>query len=45
MDSSRKVGSIYAMNFIINLYLILLIGVQTFDMTGLNFGPEKPNRP
>jgi hypothetical protein len=35
MDSSRELTSIYVMGFIINLYLFL-IGVQTFDATGLN---------
>jgi hypothetical protein len=45
MDSSRELASIYAMGFVISLYLILLIGVQTFNVTGLKFSPEEPNRP
>jgi hypothetical protein len=45
MDSSRELASIYAMNSVISLYLILLIGVQTFDMTGSKLSQEEPNRP
>ena len=33
MDSSRELALIYAIGFIISLYLILLIGVQTSDLT------------
>jgi hypothetical protein len=36
MDLFRKLVSIYKIYFIINLYLIYLIGVQT----GLNLGPR-----
>ena len=32
--SSRELASIYAISFIISLYLILLIGVQISDLTG-----------
>jgi hypothetical protein len=31
MDASRELASIYVINFLINLYLILLISVQIFD--------------
>ena len=34
MDSSRELISSYVNNFIINLYLIILISVQTSDMRG-----------
>jgi hypothetical protein len=34
MDSSRELVSIYAIGFVIKPYLKLLIGVQTFDVTG-----------
>jgi uncharacterized integral membrane protein len=45
MDSSRELASIYAIGFIISLYLLLLIGVQTSDVTGLKFSPWETNRP
>jgi hypothetical protein len=45
IDSSRELDFIYAINFVINLYLILIIGVQTSDMTGLKFSHLDPNRP
>jgi len=32
------------MSFIINLYLILLISMQTFDVMGLIFSPSEPNK-
>jgi hypothetical protein len=35
IDSSRKLVFIYSISFIISLYLIFLIGVQTSDVTGL----------
>ena len=35
MDSSRQLASIYAINFVITLHLILLIYVQTSDVTEL----------
>jgi hypothetical protein len=34
MDSSRELVSIYAIGFVISLYLILLISVQISDVTG-----------
>jgi hypothetical protein len=34
VDSSRELASIYAIGFVINLYLILLIDVQTSDLMG-----------
>jgi hypothetical protein len=37
MDSSNELASIYAIGFVIRLYLIFLIGVQTFDVTRLKF--------
>jgi len=37
IDSSRKLVSICAISFVISLYLILQISVQTSDVTGLNF--------
>jgi hypothetical protein len=40
MESSRELASIYAMDFVIKLYLILLIDVQILDMTGLKFSPD-----
>jgi hypothetical protein len=45
MDSSRELASIYVIGFLVRLYLILLIGVQTSDVTGLKFSPEEPNSP
>jgi hypothetical protein len=45
MDSSRELASIYAIGFVVKLYLILLIGVQKSNVTGLKFSPEEPNRP
>ena len=35
MDSSRQLASIYVINFVITLHLILLIYVQTSDVTEL----------
>jgi len=32
------------MSFIINLYLILLISMQTFDVMGLIFSPSESNK-
>jgi hypothetical protein len=40
MDSSYELASIYAMNFIINLYLILLIDIQIFDVIALTEEPK-----
>jgi hypothetical protein len=37
--------SIYVINFVIRLYLIFLINIQTSDITGLKFSPSEPNRP
>jgi hypothetical protein len=45
MDLYRELVSIYAISFIISLYLIFLIGVQISDATGLNFTPKDPNGP
>jgi hypothetical protein len=45
MDSSRELVSIYVISFVISLYLILLIGVQTFDVMGLKFSHPHPNTP
>jgi hypothetical protein len=42
MDSFHK---LYAIDFVISLYLILLIGVQIFNMTGLKFSAAHPNMP
>jgi hypothetical protein len=39
MDSSRELTSIYAIGFVVRVYLIFLIGVQTLNMTGLKFSP------
>jgi hypothetical protein len=44
MDLSHELASIYAMGFVINLYLILLISVQIFDVMGLKFSSHEPNR-
>jgi hypothetical protein len=44
MDSSRELASIYAIGFVIRLYLIVLIGVQTSDGMGLKFSRGEPNR-
>ena len=38
---SRKLASIYVISFVISLCLILLIDIQRFDMTGLNFRQRK----
>jgi hypothetical protein len=35
-----RISLYYAMDFVISLYLIFLIGVQTFDVMGLKFSPE-----
>jgi hypothetical protein len=43
MDSSRELAFIYAMSFVISLYLIILIGVQTFDVTGVRRKQTPPN--
>jgi hypothetical protein len=43
--ASRELAFIYAIGFVIRLYLILLIGVQTSNVTGLEFSPGEPNRP
>jgi hypothetical protein len=40
MDSSRELTSIYTIDFVISLYLIFLIDVQTFDTTGLKFSQK-----
>jgi hypothetical protein len=45
MDPYRELASIYAMGFVISLYLMLLIGVQTFDVKELKFSPGEPNKP
>jgi len=37
IDSARELASIYAIGFVIILYLILLIGVQTSSVTGTYF--------
>jgi hypothetical protein len=42
MDSSCELVSIYAIGFVISLYLILLIGVQTSDVAGLKISPGDP---
>ena len=39
MNSSRKLAFIYIIGFVISLYLILLICIQTSDVTRLNFSP------
>jgi hypothetical protein len=44
MDSSRELVSIYVISFIIRLYLIILIDVQTSDVTVLKFSREELNR-
>jgi hypothetical protein len=44
MDSSRILVFICAICFIIILYLILLINIQTFDVMWLNFSHSKPNK-
>lgn len=46
MDSSRELASIYAISFVISLYLILLIGDQISDVMGLNLvrGNQTPYR-
>jgi hypothetical protein len=41
MDSSRELASIYTISFVISLYLILLIGIQTFNMMELKFNPNQ----
>jgi hypothetical protein len=43
MDPPHEWASIYAISFVISLYLILLIGVQTSDVTRLNFSPGEIN--
>jgi hypothetical protein len=40
-----ELASIYAVGFVIGLYLILLIGVQISDVMRLKFSPMEPNRP
>jgi hypothetical protein len=45
MDSSRELVFIYAIIFLISLYVIPLISVQTSDVTGLKISPEDPNGP
>jgi hypothetical protein len=40
MDSYRELVSIYTISFVINLYLILLINVQTSDVTGISLVQE-----
>ena len=45
LDSSHEIAPIYAISFIISLYLILLIGIQKFDVTELILSPEDPNIP
>ena len=32
----------YAIDFVINFYLILIIGAQASDVTGINFSPADP---
>jgi hypothetical protein len=36
MNLSRELISIYTISFVTRLYLILLIGIQTFDVTELS---------
>jgi hypothetical protein len=43
MDLSRESASIYAIDFLIILYLILIIGIQISDMMVLKFSPGEPN--
>ena len=43
--SPRKLASIYAIDFLINLYLIFLITIQTSYVMGLKFSPEETNTP
>ena len=39
MDWSRELASIHAIGIVIGLYLIFLIGVQAFNVTGLKISP------
>jgi hypothetical protein len=43
MDLSGELVSIYTISFIISLYLILLIGVQTSDVTVTKVYSRYPN--
>jgi hypothetical protein len=45
MNLSRELASIYTFDFVISLYLIFLIGVQTSDITGLKLSAGEPNKP
>jgi hypothetical protein len=42
MNLSHELGTIYAIEFLIRLYLIFLIVIQIFDVMGLKFNSEKP---
>jgi hypothetical protein len=45
MDSFRELVSIYAIDFVISLYLIFLIDVQTSCDGTKRISPEDPNDP
>jgi hypothetical protein len=45
MDSPRKLVSIYTIDFIISINLIILIDVQASDITWLKINPKNPNSP
>jgi len=40
MHSSHELASSYAIDFVISLYLILLIGIQTSNVMGTNLVPQ-----
>jgi hypothetical protein len=44
MVSSHVLVFIYIISFIIRLYLIQQIGIQMFDVMGLNFSQEIPTQ-
>ena len=44
IDSYRELVPIYVIHFVVSLYLILLIGVQTFEVIGLKFSNSDSNR-
>jgi hypothetical protein len=35
MDSSHELASIFIISFLINLYLIILLNIQTSDVIGI----------
>ena len=43
--SSHKLASIYVIGFVINLYLMLLISIWTFDVTWILWATKEPNTP